>query len=75
VILAGLPSISGRGGDGALEGPGLVEVVPFSPLGLGAALVPGGAAVVAEGASGWWWYWLLWGQQALPPWSLVCPLC
>jgi hypothetical protein len=51
-ILAGLPSISGRGGDGALEGPGSVEVVPFSPLGLGASLVPDGAAVPAKGASG-----------------------
>jgi hypothetical protein len=51
-ILAGLPSISDRGGDGALEGPGSVEVVPFSPLGSGAALVPDGAAIVAEGASG-----------------------
>jgi hypothetical protein len=51
-ILVGLPSISGRGGDGALEGPGSVEVVPFSPLGSGAALVPDGAAVAAEGASG-----------------------
>jgi hypothetical protein len=51
-ILAGLPSISGRGGDGALEGPGSVEVVPFSPLGSGAALVLDGAAIVAEGASG-----------------------
>jgi hypothetical protein len=52
VILAGLPSISGRGGDGALESPGSVEVVPFSPLGSGAALMPGGTAVAAEGASG-----------------------
>jgi hypothetical protein len=51
-ILAGLPSISGRGGDGALEGPGLVEVVLFSLLGSGAALVPDGAAILAEGASG-----------------------
>jgi hypothetical protein len=51
-ILAGLPSIFGRGGDGALEGPGSVEVVPFSPLGSGAALVPDGVAVAAEGASG-----------------------
>jgi hypothetical protein len=51
-ILAGLPSISGRGGDGALEGPGSVEVVPFLPPGSGAALVPEGAAVAAEGASG-----------------------
>jgi hypothetical protein len=40
------------GGDEALEGPGSVAVVPFSPLGSGAALVPVGAAVVAGGASG-----------------------
>jgi hypothetical protein len=52
VILAGLPSISGRGGDGVLEGPSSVEVIPFSPPGLGAAFVPGGTAVAAEGASG-----------------------
>jgi hypothetical protein len=51
-ILVGLPNISGRGGDEALEGPGSVEVIPFLPLGLGAALVPVGAAVVAGGASG-----------------------
>jgi hypothetical protein len=51
-ILAGLPSISGRGGDGALEGPGSVEAIPFLPLGSGAALVPDGAVVPAEGASG-----------------------
>jgi hypothetical protein len=29
-----------------------VEAIPFSPLGSGAALVPGGAAIPAEGASG-----------------------
>jgi hypothetical protein len=52
VILEGLPNIFGRGGDEALEGPGSVEVVPFSPLGSGAALVPIGVAVVAGGASG-----------------------
>jgi hypothetical protein len=51
-IIAGLPNISGRGGDEDLEVPGLVEVVPFSPLGSGAALVPVGAAVVAGGTSG-----------------------
>jgi hypothetical protein len=51
-ILAGLPSISGREGDGALEGPGSVEAVLFSPLGSGAALVSDGAAVLVEGASG-----------------------
>jgi hypothetical protein len=52
VILAGLPSISGRGGDAALEGAGSVEVVLFSPLGSGAALEPDGAAIPVEGASG-----------------------
>jgi hypothetical protein len=39
-------------GDGALEGLGSVEVVPFSLLGSGAALVPDGTTVAAEGASG-----------------------
>jgi hypothetical protein len=29
-----------------------VEVIPFSPLGLGAGIVPDGAAVAAEGAFG-----------------------
>jgi hypothetical protein len=43
-ILAGLPSISGREGDGALEGPGSVEAALFSPLGSGAALMPNGSA-------------------------------
>jgi hypothetical protein len=52
VILAGLPNISSRGGDEALEGPGSVEVVPFLSLGSGAALVLVGTAVVAEGTSG-----------------------
>jgi hypothetical protein len=58
-ILKGLPKISGRGGDEALEGPGSVEVVLLLALGLGAApsvegatLAPAGAAGVAEGASG-----------------------
>jgi hypothetical protein len=51
-ILVGLHNISGRGGDGALEGPGSVEVIPFSPLGSGAALGPDGAAVPTKGASG-----------------------
>jgi hypothetical protein len=50
-ILGGLPKISDRGGDEALEGPGSVEVVPLSPLGSGAALAPVGAAGVAKGAS------------------------
>jgi hypothetical protein len=52
VILAGLPRISGRGGDGALEGPGPVEAVLLSPRDSGAALVPDGAAVLVEDASG-----------------------
>jgi hypothetical protein len=51
-ILAGLPRISGRGGVGALEGPGSMEAVLFSPLGLGTALMPDGAAVLVEGALG-----------------------
>jgi hypothetical protein len=58
-ILRSLPKISGRGGNEALEGPGSVEVVLLSPLGLGAALsgkgtalMPVGAAGVAEGAFG-----------------------
>jgi hypothetical protein len=58
-ILGGLPKISGRGGDEALEGPGSVEVVLLLPLSSGAALsgkraalVPIGAAGVGEGASG-----------------------
>jgi hypothetical protein len=59
VILRGLPKISGRGGDEALEGPGSVEVVLLLALGSGAALsiegatlAPAGAAGVAEGALG-----------------------
>jgi hypothetical protein len=51
-ILAGLPSISGRGGNVALEGPGSDEVILFPLLSLGAALGPDGAAVLVEGASG-----------------------
>jgi hypothetical protein len=51
-ILAGLPGISSRGGDVALEGPGLVEVVPLSPLGSGAVPELGGAVFLAGGASG-----------------------
>jgi hypothetical protein len=58
-ILKGLPEISGRGGDEALEGPGSMEVVLLSVLGSGAApsgegatLAPVGAAGVAEGAPG-----------------------
>jgi hypothetical protein len=58
-ILGGLPKISGRGGDEALEGPSSVEVVLLSVLRSGAALsiegatlAPASAAGVAEGASG-----------------------
>jgi hypothetical protein len=51
-ILAGLPSIYGRGDDGALEAPGSLEVIPSAPLGSGAALMPIGVAAVAEGTSG-----------------------
>jgi hypothetical protein len=58
-ILAGLPRISDRGGDKALEGPGSVEVVLLSALGSGAALsvegatlAPASAAGVSEGTSG-----------------------
>jgi hypothetical protein len=58
-ILKGLPEISGRGGDGALEGPGSAEVIPLSLWGSGAAPsvewvapTPAGAAGVAEGAQG-----------------------
>jgi hypothetical protein len=58
-ILGGLPKISNREGDEALEGPGSVEVILLSTLGSGAALsiegatlAPAGAASVAEGASG-----------------------
>jgi hypothetical protein len=71
VILEGLPKISDRGGDEALEGPGSMEVILLSPLGSGAALSGKGAALALVG----WWCWLSWGQQALPPWSLVCPPC
>jgi hypothetical protein len=51
-ILTGLPKISGRGGNEALEGPGSVEVVLLSPLGSGAALSGKGAALVPVGAAG-----------------------
>jgi hypothetical protein len=58
-ILKGLPKISGRGGDVALEGPGSVEVIPLSLWVLGAApsvewvaSAPAGAAGVSEGAPG-----------------------
>jgi hypothetical protein len=51
-ILVGLPNISSRGGDVALEGPGSVEVIPLSPLGSGAVPELGGAAVLVGGASG-----------------------
>jgi hypothetical protein len=52
VILGGLPKISGRGGDEALEGPGSVGVAPLSPLGEGAVLAPVGATGTAGGTSG-----------------------
>jgi hypothetical protein len=81
-ILRGLPKISGRGGDEALECPGSVEVVLLSVLGSGAVLSAEGATLAPAGRQVWqkapqgrWWCWLSWGQQALPPWSLVCPLC
>jgi hypothetical protein len=51
VILPGLPNISGRGGDVALEGPSSVEVVLLSPLGSGAVPELDGVAVLAGGAS------------------------
>jgi hypothetical protein len=58
-ILKGLPEISGRGGDEALEGPGSMEIVLLSVLGSGAApsvegatLAPAGATGVVEGAPG-----------------------
>jgi hypothetical protein len=57
-ILGGLPKISSRGGNEALEGPGSVEVVLLLALGSvaapsieGATLALAGAAGVAEGAS------------------------
>jgi hypothetical protein len=50
-ILGGLPKISGRGGNEALEGPGSVEVTPLSPRGEGAVLAPVGAAGAAGCAS------------------------
>jgi hypothetical protein len=73
-ILAGLPSISGRGGDIALDGPGSVEVVLLSLLGSGAVPELGGAVVLAGGASGVVVVLATGGQQELPPSSLVCPL-
>jgi hypothetical protein len=51
-ILGGLPKISGRGGDVALEGPGSVEVILLSLLGEGDVLAPVIAARAARGASG-----------------------
>jgi hypothetical protein len=51
-ILGGLPKISGRGGDEALEGPGSVEVAPVSLRGEGAVLAPVSMAGAAGGASG-----------------------
>jgi hypothetical protein len=51
-ILGGLPRISGRGGDEALEGPKSVEVVLLSALGSGAALSVEGATLALAGAAG-----------------------
>jgi hypothetical protein len=51
-ILGGLPKISGKGSDGALEGPGSVEVALLSLLGEGAVLALVGAAGAAGGTSG-----------------------
>jgi hypothetical protein len=70
-ILAGLPSISGRGGDAALEGSSAVEVVP---LGSGAVPELGGAAVRAGGASGVVVVLATEGAAGAAPSSLVCPL-
>jgi hypothetical protein len=57
-----------------------VEVVLLSVRGSGAAssvewaiLAPAGAVGVAEGAPGRWLCLRSRGQQALPPWSPVCP--
>jgi hypothetical protein len=52
-----------------------VEVVPFSPLGSGAALMSVGVAVVAGGASGVLVVLAVVGAAGAAPWSLVCPLC
>jgi hypothetical protein len=51
-ILGGLPKISGRGGDEALEGLNSVEVAPVSSCSEGAILAPVGMAGAAKGASG-----------------------
>jgi hypothetical protein len=51
-ILGGLPKISGKGGDRALEGPDSMEVALLSLLGEGAVLATVGAAGAAGGASG-----------------------
>jgi hypothetical protein len=82
-ILSGLPKIPDRGGDGALEGPGSVEVVLLSllsagatPFGKGAVLAPVGAIGMAEGASGKLVVLAVEGAAgAAPVVSGVCPLC
>jgi hypothetical protein len=51
-ILGGLPKISGRGDDEALEGPGSVEVAPLSPHGEGAVLALVSMVGTAGGPSG-----------------------
>jgi hypothetical protein len=51
-ILGGLPKISGREGDEALEGPGSVKVVLLSPLGAGAAFFGEGAVLALVDTTG-----------------------
>jgi hypothetical protein len=79
-ILGGLPKISGRGGDEALEGSGSVEVILLSPLGSGAAFSGKGAAImlvgaagVAEGASGVLVVLAVARAAGAAPWTLVFP--
>jgi hypothetical protein len=62
VILVGLPSISGRGDDGALEGPGSVEAAPFSPLARGLLSSQAARPSWPRAPLVWWWCWLSWGQ-------------
>jgi hypothetical protein len=52
MILSGLPKISGRGGDGALEGPGPWETVSPSGRASGAALSAGFATPSSEAVAG-----------------------
>jgi hypothetical protein len=73
-ILGGLPKISGRGGDEALEGPGSVEVAPFRRTARGLSSHRSARLARPEVPPGCRWCWLSWGQQALSPWSPVCPL-